>query len=94
MLDYHWHKHNLDKMFNMDCRRGAPYPHYNMDKVNSMNVDAGSDNSKQFKQHNFDIYQKKQRTNPNSIQPLVELMQHKEENKQFVVTITNMMQVN
>ena len=59
MLDYHWHKYDPDKMFNMDCRRGAPYPYYNMDRVNDTNFDVSDDKSKQFKEHNFDIYKNK-----------------------------------
>ena len=67
-LDYHWHKHNPDKMFKMDCRKGAPYPYYNMDKVHNENCDEMDDSTVQFKSHNFDIFKKptKKRTKFNT----------------------------
>ena len=61
MINYNIHKHNPDKIFKMDGRKGAPYPYYDMEKViqsdsnEDVNTDAGA---VQLKPHNFDKYVK------------------------------------
>ena len=56
MIDYQYHKHDPEKIFKMDNRKGAPYPYYNMEKVTHQNYLTQNE---QFKPHNFDIYAKK-----------------------------------
>ena len=61
MMDYNTHKHNPDKIFKMDGRKGAPYPYYDMDKVinSTSNEDVNAvAKAVQFKAHNFDKYVK------------------------------------
>ena len=59
MMDYNTHKHNPDKLFAMDPRRGAPYPYYNMEKIRESEGEYSESEETQFRCHNFDKFVKK-----------------------------------
>ena len=60
MMENNTQKHNSNKIFKMDSRRGTPYPCYNLDVNNteSSSPTPNTSNSEQFKVHNFDKYVK------------------------------------
>ena len=58
MMEYNTQKHNPNKIFKMDFRRGTPYPCYNLDINTNDNIapTPTTNTSEQFKVHNFDKY--------------------------------------
>ena len=56
MMQYNTHKHDPDKIFKMDQRRGTPYPSSNLEQKHALEENALS--RSQFKPHNFDVIQK------------------------------------
>ena len=71
MLDYHWQKHNPDKIFKMDCRKGAPYPYYNIDKVHNENLMKWMNLQSNLKVTTLIYLRKPIKNKQNSIQQLV-----------------------
>ena len=57
MMQYNSYKHDPDKKFHMDSRKGAPYPQYDLEKKMTIPEPSHFDDI-QFKSHRFDMYHK------------------------------------
>ena len=55
MMQYNTHKHDPEKIFKMDQRRGTRYPSSNLEHGSNEGLEENQGYTSQFKPHNFDL---------------------------------------